>query len=294
MKRRDLIGGVFSGVAFGLGNAFLWKMAQESAPSQFGDSALTAVKSKAEEVTVVNEEVANALEKVRFFENEFVDDVYLPQQEFSTLAAALQRLERVQKFVGHGNFNLLGFDDMLSFARNYDSIGEFTKTELDFMEKIFFTEANVYGFFGEKVESNLTATIRQRDVHRVPYTGHYVFKGAPEHYYAKLTKDVGPQIVLTSGIRSVVKQMHLFLAKCAKSNGNLSKASRSLAPPGHSYHGIGDFDVGRLGWGADNFTAKFALTDEFKKMQDLGYVQIRYTEDNHFGVRFEPWHIKVV
>jgi zinc D-Ala-D-Ala carboxypeptidase len=26
----------------------------------------------------------------------------------------------------------------------------------------------------------------------------------------------------------------------------------------------------------------------------LGYVQIRYTEDNRLGVRFEPWHIKVV
>ena len=25
----------------------------------------------------------------------------------------------------------------------------------------------------------------------------------------------------------------------------------------------------------------------------LGYIQIRYTEANQLGVRFEPWHIRV-
>ena len=47
----------------------------------------------------------------------------------------------------------------------------------------------------------------------------------------------------------MVKQMHLFLAKPRQSNGNLSKASSSLAPPGYSFHGIGDFDVGKIGLG---------------------------------------------
>ena len=60
------------------------------------------------------------------------------------------------------------------------------------------------------------------------------------------------------------------------------------------FHGIGDFDVGRIGWGAKNFTDQFAQTREFKTMEDLGYVQIRYTTDNRLGVRYEPWHIKVV
>jgi LAS superfamily LD-carboxypeptidase LdcB len=27
---------------------------------------------------------------------------------------------------------------------------------------------------------------------------------------------------------------------------------------------------------------------------DLGYIKIRYPKGNPFGVRFEPWHIKVV
>ncbi len=284
-----MITGIFSGVAFSVGNGFLWKMASDSVPKNYGDVALTQ-----SEPPKAIEEAPTYLEKVRFFENEFTDDVYLGQNEFSVLNSVVQRLERAQKYVGHGNFNLLGFDALLRYASRYDSIGKFTAVELNFMEKIFFTEARQYGFLGEKVTSNLTEEFKSSDTERIPHTGHYVFKGQSHAYYQKLVRDVGPQIVLTSGIRSVVKQMHLFLSKCAKSNGNLSKASRSLAPPGHSFHGIGDFDVGRLGWGEDNFTSKFATTDEFKKMQDLGYVQIRYTEDNQLGVRFEPWHIKVV
>ena len=78
------------------------------------------------------------------------------------------------------------------------------------------------------------------------------------------------------------------------SKGNLSLASRSLAPPGHSYHGIGDFDVGNKNLGADNFTARFAETEEYKKLIRLKYVDIRYTRTNQVGVRYEPWHIKVV
>jgi len=289
VKRRDMITGIFSGVAFGLGNGLLWKMASNVTPQNYGDAALTQ-----SEPAAAIEKAPEVLEKVRFFENEFADDVFLEQNEFAVLTSVIERLDRVQKYVGHGNFNLLGFDAMLRYASRYDSIGKFTPVEMDFMEKIFFTEAKQYGFFGEKVTDKITEAVNDADVERVPYTGHFVFKGRSHAYYQKLIRDVGPSIVLTSGIRSVVKQMHLFLAKCEKSNGNLSKASRSLAPPGHSFHGIGDFDVGRIGWGEDNFTSKFAMTDEFKRMQDLGYVQIRYPENNQLGVRFEPWHIKVV
>ena len=74
----------------------------------------------------------------------------------------------------------------------------------------------------------------------------------------------------------------------------LSMASRSLAPPGHSFHGIGDFDVGKKGYGHRNFTADFAETDEFKRLKQLGFVKIRYHETNPFGVRYEPWHVKVI
>ena len=79
-----------------------------------------------------------------------------------------------------------------------------------------------------------------------------------------------------------------------KSNLNISKASFSIAPPAYSYHSISDFDVGKVGWGWKNFTASFAQTTEFSKIRHLNYVGIRYRLYNQYGVRFEPWHIKVI
>ena len=70
-------------------------------------------------------------------------------------------------------------------------------------------------------------------------------------------------------------------------------ASRSLAPPGYSFHGVGDFDVGKKGYGIHNFTERFTQTNVYKNLTDLGYIKFRYERDNNFGVRFEPWHIEV-
>ena len=92
----------------------------------------------------------------------------------------------------------------------------------------------------------------------------------------------------------IVKQFVLFLAKAYRNNGNLSLASRSLAPPGYSYHGVGDFDIGQAGYGAANFTDRFTETNVFRSLSRLGYVDLRYEKDNRLGVRFEPWHIKAV
>lgn len=73
----------------------------------------------------------------------------------------------------------------------------------------------------------------------------------------------------------------------------MSLASRSLAPPGYSYHAVGDFDVGEKGLGAANFSSRFAQSDTCTKLRELGYLKLRYPENNLLGVRFEPWHIKV-
>ncbi|MCV6614297.1 MAG: M15 family metallopeptidase [Cellvibrionaceae bacterium] len=247
-----------------------------------------------EQVAASKEAMKPNLDKVRFFENEFADDIYLAEEEKKVLLSVVLRLGRVQKVVGHGNFNVLSFDNALAYAKKYSRVGEFTEVEKTFMESIFEAQASDYGFFGDKVSSKLTENISSGQIVKIPYSGHYLFKGDSVAYYNKLKKDVGKNIILTSGIRSNVKQMYLFLNKAVHSEFNLSKASRSLAPPGHSFHGIGDFDVGRVGWGHLNFTDKFSETREFKRMEDLGYVQIRYTTDNELGVRYEPWHIKVV
>ena len=140
---------------------------------------------------------------------------------------------------------------------------------------------------------NLTDRIPRREVVKIPRTGNYLYRGRPVELYNKIQRQVGNKVILTSGVRSVIKQFMLFLDKAYASNGNLSRASRSLAPPGYSFHGISDFDVGQVGYGRHNFSEKFITSEVFRRLKKLGYLSLRYPRDNLWGVRFEPWHIKV-
>ncbi len=240
------------------------------------------------------DDLATYLRKMENFEAEHIADVFLEPDRYSLLISVFKRMDRVQNLVGHGNFNVLCFDDMVRYGESYQSVGEFPVAEKAFLEELFSERADRYGFLGEKVIPDLTARISPADTVKVPRTGHFLYRGDSYNLYRKLREEVGSNIVLTSGIRSIVKQTHLFLAKTIQAKGNLSRASRSLAPPGHSFHGIGDFDVGKAGFGSKNFTTAFAGTDEFKRLRDLGYVDMRYPQANLLGVRYEPWHIKVV
>lgn len=250
------------------------------------------------EVPVYVEEAQDQAEKVRqkveHFEYDFSDDIFVTQADFQTLVSSLERINRVQAYVGHGNFNIIAFDDMVRYARYQPRIGEFTPTELDYLEQLFYDDVRDLGFFGERVISRLDHRLNASDIQKIQGTGHFLLRGQSETFYNQLRAQVGDSLILTSGVRGVVKQYHLFMAKVVQAEGNISRASRSLAPPGHSYHAIGDFDVGRVGGGLSNFTSDFAETDEYKRLRDLGFVHIRYTQDNEFGVRFEPWHIRVV
>jgi hypothetical protein len=221
-------------------------------------------------------------------------DIILGSSQRATFDSTLARLRRLQNYVGYGNFNIIGWDESLKLARAHDSIGAFGHDELELIEELFFTNAATLGFYGDKVVSDLSATIAQRDIDKVPGTGHFLFKGASTDTYNQIRRDLGDSVILTSGIRSVVKQIYLFMNKAEQVDGNLSLASYSLAPPGHSYHAVGDFDVGKKGFGVRNFSEAFAHTDEFRRLIDLGYLHIRYPQQNPFGVRYEPWHIKVV
>ena len=258
--------------------------ATDAVASNAGTSGGNGVS--AEKAAVVNKSIE--------FNRDDPDDLWVAQGDSPLLHSVQLKLKNLQKTVGFGNFNVISFDEALLYARRFSAIGEFSTPELAFIEKVFFTDAHHYGFYGEKTTDSLTASFKKGHIQKIPHSGHYLLKGDSLNYYNTLKQDVGDSIILTSGIRSNVKQLHLFLAKTVRVKGNLSRASRSLAPPGYSYHGIGDFDVGRIGWGAKNFTDDFASTDEFKRMQDLGYIAIRYDHGNQLGVRFEPWHIKVV
>ena len=221
-------------------------------------------------------------------------NVRLESPRLHLLDATVRRLGAVQRIVGHGNFSLLGFESALEYARNYSAIGAFTRAESSFLEEMFFADASRYGFFGEKVFTKITAAVPSRDVTKVAGTGNYLFKGQSLDLYQRLGLEVGPKLQLTSGVRGMVKQMHLFLRQARAAKGDFSVASRSLAPPGHSFHGVGDFDVGEVGLGRANFTRAFAATKVHARLAQLGYVRHRYPAGNPFGVRYEPWHIKVV
>jgi zinc D-Ala-D-Ala carboxypeptidase len=240
------------------------------------------------------ESIKDYLFKMRNFDERHADDLYIEPNRYPLLVSSLKRLRRMERTVGYGNFHLLDFDDALRIAAIYSIVGRFTRKEIDFLESIFYENANRYGFYGRKPVKDLTARIERNGIVKVRHTGHYLYSGRALQTYRQIRRAIGNRVVLTSGVRSIMKQFVLFLDKACRSGGNLSLASRSLAPPGYSYHCVGDFDVGQVGLGALNFTARFATTEVFRQLQDLGYVRLRYGRDNRLGVRYEPWHVKVV
>ncbi len=287
MERRHFCQSLLVGLGLGATGSLL------AAEEEELSSSPSAPQKQPLNPLVDSEQALRMQHKIDHYNEDFTDDIYLSSERMPLFKNVLAKLSKAQSAVGYGRFNLMTFDGLLRIAADQPNIGAFTAEELQFIEEIFFTDAKNYGFYGEKVTDKLTAQIRERDTIKIAGSGHYLFRGKPEALYREITRDVGSDIVLTSGIRSVVKQLHLFLLKAESTKGNLSRASRSLAPPGHSFHGISDFDVGKTGWGYRNFSDQFAESDVFKRLIDLGYVDIRYTRTNSFGVRFEPWHIKV-
>ncbi|MCD6185841.1 MAG: M15 family metallopeptidase [Deltaproteobacteria bacterium] len=237
--------------------------------------------------------VKDYLHKMHNFDQPYNDDIYLDKPKLHILKSSVGRLKRLQKTVGHANFYLLNFDEALKISSGYSRVGRFSKKEINFLEEIFYKNSSIYGFFGQKPFKNMTSRIKKQEVIKIPHTGNYLYKGEACSAYGKIKKEIGNTVILTSGVRSIIKQFLLFLDKTYRNKGNLSLASRSLAPPGYSFHGIGDFDVGQVGFGYDNFTERFTTTNVFKKLQKFGYINLRYKKNNLLGVRFEPWHIKI-
>ena len=222
------------------------------------------------------------------------NNIFLEKSFKESFKSVQNKLDYIQNYVGYGNFNIISFDHAANILKYSSSMKRFTKEELDFIEYIFYYEPSYHGFYGERVTSKLTSKIDVKEVEKIPYSGHYLFKGKPKETYLKLKDDIGPTIVLTSGVRSVVKQLKLFLDKLDSVNENLSITSNSIAPPAFTYHSVGDFDVGKKGLGAANFTETFSHTNEFTQMKSLKYIDMRYTVNNKDGVRYEPWHVKII
>lgn len=242
---------------------------------------------------ISNDKIKDYLTKIRHPDLPHPDDLYLDEEQQGILKAIVARFQRLHRNVGYGNFGVIGFDEALKFARDFPVVGKFTAKELDFLEMIYYRKASDYGFYGEKRVVALTQVINKREIYKVPYSGNYLFKGPSLDKYREIKKDLGDEALLTSGIRGLVKQFYLYLRKVNRHDGNLSLASRSLAPPGYSYHATGDFDIGQMGFGEHNFSEKFTGTPVFRKLAAQGYVEYRYQRDNMLGVRYEPWHVKL-
>ncbi len=244
-------------------------------------------------VSALDENIKDYLTKIRAPNKPHKGDIVLPAEQGELLQAVVERLQRVISKIGDGNFCVIGFAEALKCGKDNPEVGEFTKEEIAFIESIYYRNACDYGFFGKKQMGDLFQDIKKSDIYKVPQTGNYLFQGDSLTKYNLVKKNLGDDLILTSGIRGVVKQFYLFLYKAYRFQGNLSLASRSLAPPGYSYHATGDFDVGQKGLGGINFSEGFIKTPIYKQLTTQGYVEYRYGRDNLLGVRFEPWHIKL-
>ncbi len=243
--------------------------------------------------SIPDSSIKDYLHKLKNFDKPHRDDIILSGDDYRIFTSVVHRLQRLQSFIGHGNFQILSFERGLGIARGYPKVGEFSHKEIEFMERIFYFDASRYGFYGHKPLENISDGIRARDVIKIRSAGNHLFRGKPLETYYTIKKELGDDVILTSGVRGIMKQFFLFLNKAYKSRGNLSLASRSLAPPGYSFHGTSDFDVGQVGFGISNFTSRFVTTHVYSRLSELGYLTLRYPEENMLGVRFEPWHIKL-
>ncbi len=261
------------------------------------ETAPAATPPPAPEATgrAADADLRDYLYKMRHFDAPHPGDLYLTALQLPLFASVRAKLEALQAHVGHLNFQVLSLDDGRNQARRMaGGHGGFTPAELAFMEELFYADAGSYGFMDQKPFNSFTYAIPPREVTKMAGMGNYIYRGAAEARWGEIHKLLGDDVVLTSGVRGVLKQFLLFLNKAERNNGNLSLASRSLAPPGYSFHGVGDFDVGQRGLAEKNFTATFMETPVFAALNELGYISLRYPKDNLLGVRFEPWHIKVV
>ncbi len=266
--------------------------AEELAPADI--SKVTTSQARDQQVyPVPDDQLKDYLNKVRNPDTPHPNDIILDEAEQQLLGTVVDKLARLCLNVGNGNFSILGFDEALVIAGRQANIGGFTNAELAFFEMIYNRDAGDYGFFGTKQAVALLHVIAADQIIKIPQTGNYLFKGESLEKYSRIKKDLGDEVILTSGIRGIIKQFHLFLGKACRHGGNLSLASRSLAPPGYSYHVTGDFDIGQKGLGEGNFSEVFMTTAVYKRLAEQGFVDYRYRQDNPLGVRYEPWHIKL-
>ena len=90
--------------------------------------------------------IKSYLQKMEYVENSHDEDVYLEARRYNILVSAFKSLGRVQNLVGHGNFNVLSFDEMLKYSRRYSSVGAFPELNRTFWNRYSVPTQNSMGF----------------------------------------------------------------------------------------------------------------------------------------------------
>ena len=213
------------------------------------------------------------------------NDLYVRNSEKEVFNSSYKKLSSLLYSVGYVKYSALDITQASALV-------SFSKDEMNYLEDLFNFDASKYGFYGDKPLTDFDARINTSKL--TQKNGILCFDGKTVDKFQKIKETIGEDVYMTSGIRSVVKQTYLFMKKTKECNYNLSMASRTIAPPGYSYHGVGDFDIGskRLSL-TQNFTDRFADTDVFKQSAKDGFISLRYGMENQLGVRYEPWHVKV-
>jgi hypothetical protein len=91
--------------------------------------------------TTSSPDLGEYIAKMVDFEQSHAADGYLERDQHPILISSFKCIDRVQNLVGHGNFNVVSFDEMLGYGRRYRSVGEFTLAEKTFLEALFTANA---------------------------------------------------------------------------------------------------------------------------------------------------------
>lgn len=221
-----------------------------------------------------------------------VKDYILTKPELISLKSLDKKIGVVFRHIGYKKSNIINYYDFIKELNASKGLTPLTKNEKEIFDKIYYMDAKEFGFKGARVSSSYKKFIKKEDLIDVG-SGHYLYRGKSYRLYEQISRDTNDTIMITSGFRNVLKQFYIFTMRVIKLKGDMTKAKDLIAPPAYSYHYHGDFDIGVVGMGIDNFTSKIIEYKEYQKLIDLGTISIRYTKYNKIGVKYEPWHIKI-
>jgi len=219
-----------------------------------------------------------------------IDEVFKIETNKELIDTIYKKFSELQDIVGFTNFSILGLEDGFKIYKSHKNKDLLDRDEYDYLVYLFYLDASKYGFYGDKQADTLWDKVETKKIVKVE--SQYLFEGKAALKYKKIS-DENKDAILTSGIRSIVKQIHLFYGKIKEENYIIPKAAHSIAPVGYSHHFTKDFDIGQNGWGYANFSEKFVESEVFQTLAEKGFIDLRYPRGNGDGVRFEPWHIKV-